>query len=97
LTLPKPDHFPALFPKRTAYSAIAGSITFDFVEPVRLIGFVFGATTLSPPIPVPEFAIAKDGYSAANENEIGLAENGILFSITKTGCPQRFPQLPFYG
>lgn len=92
---PKSDDPPATLLQLAVNQSIAGTIAFNLWKPVRLIGLVFFAATLSPPISMPKLAVAEDRNSPANDDEIRLAENRILFAISETGTPQRFSQFVF--
>src|SRR6266446_2162094 len=92
---PKTDDAPAALLQSPINESIACTIALNLWKPVRLIGFVFLASAPSPSIAVPKLAVAEDRNSPANDDEIRLAENRILFAIPETGTPQRFSEFVF--
>lgn len=87
LPFPESNNNPSFFLQAAIDQPITGAIAFDLLKPIRLICFVLRASTVSPPITVPEFTVAEDRYSLLHDDEVWFPEDRILFPITNTGTP----------
>jgi hypothetical protein len=95
---PKSQNYPPCSGQLPGYQTISLSIALNFLNPIFTVSFECGLAFTAPSIAMPEFTIAKNGDTKADENKVRLSQDGILFAVPESGPPKRRCQPPFnYG
>jgi hypothetical protein len=89
LVLPKTQDGPTELAEPLVDGTIPPPISLYFLDPKMTVLLERRLESSSPTVPVPEIAVAKDGYLRGDDCEVGLAGQGMLLAVADSSGPQR--------
>jgi len=95
LVFPEAKHRPSETAQLSVHAPVAPPIGFDFENPKAPITFESGLDSRSPPVSMPEIAVAENRDARRNQGKVGLSRNTILFAIAQAGLPERATEIAF--